>query len=168
MEGIKILKLSIFMIHLLLLDFGVCEVYRVGDGSGWNSGTGTNFLSWSQKYNFTVGDVLVFKYSKAQHNVKEVTDATYRSCNASNGVIAIYESGNDEIRLTDAKKYNFICDKDSHCIGGMRFSATVLEASTSNNTTPTGAPAPPSSAVSINSNVVHNIGVAALPLIFML
>lgn len=46
------------MIHLLLPDFGVCEVYRVGDESGWNSGTGTNFLSWSQKYNFTVGDVL--------------------------------------------------------------------------------------------------------------
>ncbi|KAL1564319.1 chemocyanin-like [Salvia divinorum] len=128
------------MIHLLFLDFGVSEVYRVGDESGWNSGIGTNFaykhLSWSQKYNFTVGGILVFKYSKAQHNVKQVTDATYSSCNASNGVMAVYESGNDKIRLTDAKKYNSICDKDSYCIGGMRFSTTVLEASTSNNTTP--------------------------------
>lgn len=32
------------------------EDHIVGDDQEWN--TGTNFQSWSQKYNFSVGDVL--------------------------------------------------------------------------------------------------------------
>lgn len=109
-------------------------------------------------------------YSTEQHNVKEVTNATYRSCDAGDGVIAVYESGNDEIGLTEARRYNFICDKDSHCLGGMRFSITVLEASRSNNTTTSVPPSPPvsSSVAAIRrSKAIHNSGIA-LALIFML
>ncbi|KAI3445196.1 hypothetical protein Pfo_001861 [Paulownia fortunei] len=155
----RVSKCSIFLICFLFLDGVTSEVYRVGDDSGWNSGTGTNYLSWSEKYNFTVGDVLVFKYSKVQHNVKEVTDATYRSCDAKSGVLATYESGNDEIRLNEARKYNYICDKDNHCVGGMRFSIYVFGASNSNNTTP---PPPPSlgksCAFTVRGKLIHIVG----------
>lgn len=93
--------------------------------------------------------------------MKEVTDATYRSCDASDGVIAVYESGEDKITLHESRKYNFICDRDSHCIGGMRFSITVLEASRNNNTAPTQPPAPAAnSAVTARRKVILNLGTA--------
>lgn len=58
METIKISKYPVFIASLFFLDFVISEVYTVGDESGWNSGTGTDFLAWSEKHNFTVGDVL--------------------------------------------------------------------------------------------------------------
>lgn len=116
----------------------------------------------------TIASIIIFgtqefKYSRVQHNVKEVTDATYRSCDASDGVFAVYVSGRDEIMLNESRKYNFICDEDSHCIGGMRFSITVLEDSrSSNNTSPTPAPPPPApnSAVAAGRNAILNFGMA--------
>lgn len=41
---------------LLLPRAATATDFTVGDENGWN--TGTNYLTWSQKYNFTVGDVL--------------------------------------------------------------------------------------------------------------
>ncbi|EEF41137.1 chemocyanin [Ricinus communis] len=128
------------------------EVYTVGDDEGWISDS--NYDSWSRKYNFSVGDVLVFKYVKGQHNVYEVMEGTYRSCDVSRGVIEKYESGKDEVRLTQQKKYWFICNVAGHCLGGMRFNIDV-KASTSvpvpvpdtNSTSspPTEQPPPPHS-----------------------
>lgn len=89
--------------------------------------------------NFNVNNV-DFKYTKGQHNVYEVTESTYRSCDASNGVIAKYESGNDQITLTEAKKYWFICNVAGHCLGGMRFSIDVKQNSDNN---PIAIAAPP-------------------------
>ncbi|XP_020275555.1 basic blue protein-like [Asparagus officinalis] len=97
--------------------------YSVGDNGRWDQGV--NYLTWSQKYNFTVGDVLVFIYVKGQHNVYQVTEETYRSCNSSSGVKAIHDSGNDRVTLTEATQYWFICDTKGHCKGGMRFGIIV-------------------------------------------
>ncbi|XP_050231568.1 mavicyanin-like [Mercurialis annua] len=157
----KILKnyYSVFLVILFInASFFKCvrsEVYTVGDGEGWV--TSSNYGSWSQKYNFTVGDVLVFKYLKEQHNTYEVTEATYRSCDTSSGVIAKYESGNDEVNLALPKKYWFLCNVAGHCFGGMRLVVDVkpLLSSTSdtNNTNtdssanaPIEQPPPPTSA----------------------
>ncbi|KAE8678783.1 hypothetical protein F3Y22_tig00111402pilonHSYRG00242 [Hibiscus syriacus] len=41
---------------------------------------------WADNKNFAVGDVLVFNFSTGQHNVEEVTEADYDSCNAANAV----------------------------------------------------------------------------------
>ncbi|KAL3539099.1 hypothetical protein ACH5RR_002465 [Cinchona calisaya] len=120
------------LVYLLLLHGAKCETYTVGDEDHWS--TGVNYLTWSGKYNFVVADILVFVYPKGAHDVNEVTEATFRSCNASNGVLSKYNSGNDQIKLTDAKKYWFICDIPGHCLGGMRFAINVTEASAAANT----------------------------------
>ncbi|XP_056169992.1 basic blue protein-like isoform X1 [Syzygium oleosum] len=128
----------------LLVDGAVSEVYTVGDSDEWNSGV--DYGVWSQKYNFSIGDVLVFKYIKGQHNVYEVTESTFRSCDPSTGVLAKYTSGNDQVTLTETKKYWFVCNVPGHCLGGMRFGVV---AKVSNNTgTPAlvpqlGPPPPP-------------------------
>ncbi|KAK9287502.1 hypothetical protein L1049_015923 [Liquidambar formosana] len=146
MEETKLFKYSCFLtiivISTMFLNGAESEVYTVGDDDEWESGI--NFLKWSQKYNFSVGDVLAFKYVKGQHNAYEVTEATYKSCNASTGVLAKYKSGNDQVQLNKPKKYWFICNISGHCLGGMRFTIDVKEAirnsTTSSNITTNGAP----------------------------
>ncbi|XP_042385906.1 basic blue protein-like [Zingiber officinale] len=97
--------------------------YDVGDTEGWE--TGTNFLRWSRNHNFTVGDVLVFNYVPVQHNVYQVTEETYRSCNWSSGVLKMYVSGRDRVTLAEATSYWFICGVEGHCQGGMRMGVSV-------------------------------------------
>ncbi|KAL4616253.1 hypothetical protein ACB092_07G185400 [Castanea dentata] len=143
--------LIILMINFLFLNGARSEVYTVGDEEEWNADA--DFVSWSQKYKFSVGDVLRFTYVKGQHNAYEVTEDTYRSCNVSSGVLAKYESGNDQIKLKQAKKYWFICNVPGHCLGGMRFSIDVKEASATsgaNSTSATITP-PPESSSPLNS-----------------
>ncbi|KAH9655133.1 Phytocyanin domain-containing protein [Citrus sinensis] len=145
MEDQKVFRFYSFPIIILinyLFFTGIkSEVYTVGGDEQWN--TGANFDSWSQQYNYSIGDVLVFKYTEGQHNVYEVTQATYRSCVASSGVIAKYESGNDQVTLTEAKKYWFICNVAGHCLGGMRFSIDVKEISNTNSTAAAAPTLPP-------------------------
>nr|GMC85319.1 Blue copper protein [Ipomoea batatas] len=114
----------IFLICLALLDAAKSETYTVGDGDEWSSGT--NYVAWSEKHKFMADDVLVFKYVKGQHNVYEVTESTYESCDTSSGVLGKYESGNDQVKLKEARKYWFVCDKDGHCLGGMRFGINLV------------------------------------------
>ncbi|XP_031495590.1 basic blue protein-like isoform X2 [Nymphaea colorata] len=118
-------------------------VYTVGDDDEWS--LEVDYVQWSQKYNFTVGDTLVFRYVKSQHNVYIVRQRTYRSCNTSTGVLNIYTSGNDRIVLR-ARKYWFICGITDHCSGGMKFGLNLLGANkrTTNQTTesPSAAPLP--------------------------
>lgn len=72
--------------------------------------------------------ITVFKYIAGQHNAYEVTEATYKSCNDSSGVLARYNSGDDKVRLTEVRKYWFICTINGHCLGGMRFTIEVNQA----------------------------------------
>lgn len=78
---------------------------------------------------------VVFKYVKEQHNAYEVEEKTFRTCDASRGVLAKYESGNDRVTLTEEKKYWFICNVGGHCLGGMRFTIDVKQASPSSDNT---------------------------------
>lgn len=64
---------------------------------------------------------------KGQHNVYEVREDTFRSCETSSGVLAKYESGEDQVVLNKVKKYWFICNIVGHCLGGMRFGIEVKE-----------------------------------------
>jgi hypothetical protein len=84
----------------------------------------------------------VFNYVKSQHNVYEVTEAAYRSCDdtAAGAVLATYDSGFDRIVLPEANKtYWFICQVPNHCIGGMKLAVKV---------SPTAEVPPPPSAAS--------------------
>ncbi|KAM0945367.1 putative Phytocyanin domain, cupredoxin [Dioscorea sansibarensis] len=125
----------VFFFSFLMISFAIlfkntlieAKDYTVGDSDGWT--TGENYLKWSEKYNFTVGDTLVFKYVLNQHNVYQVTETTFRSCDTSSGVISIHLSGNDRIELTEPTKYWFICNTKGHCKGGMRFGINVTATS---------------------------------------
>ncbi|MCL7031025.1 hypothetical protein MKW94_011663 [Papaver nudicaule] len=119
-----------FFIVPLLLGRIESKEYIVGDEDGWNSGS--NYQRWSQKYSFSVGDVLEFDYVKGQHNVKEVTENAFRTCDteSSGAVLENYESGDDKVHLTQARKYWFVCDIPNHCRGGMKFGIQVTDANT--------------------------------------
>ncbi|OVA19821.1 Plastocyanin-like [Macleaya cordata] len=138
-EGIqhpdRILKCYYCFLTIILVLTGSIEskVYTVGDEDGWN--TGTDYQRWSQKYNFSVGDVLDFDYVKGQHNTIEVTEDTFRSCDTgrSGAVIQRYDSGHDKVVLAQARKYWFVCDVSGHCLGGMKFGIDVIMI-TNNNT----------------------------------
>ncbi|WJX21526.1 hypothetical protein P8452_10950 [Trifolium repens] len=111
----------------------MANVYAVGDQDEWSSQT--NYATWAEKYNFSLGDVLVFKYVKGQHNVYEVREDSFRSCEtSSSGVLAKYESGEDQVVLNKVKKYWFICNIVGHCLGGMRFGIEVKNDSNKNVT----------------------------------
>ena len=75
----------------------------------------------------------------------EVTEDTFRSCNASSGVLAKYESGEDRVELNKVKRYWFICNVAGHCLGGMRFGIDVKDStnSTDGALTPHIEPTPP-------------------------
>ncbi|XP_077246659.1 mavicyanin-like [Tasmannia lanceolata] len=113
----------LFLVNLSFVGPANADVYTVGDDYGWT--TGTNYMTWAAKYNFTVGDVLVFNYVKGQHNTYEVSEDTYRSCDSSTGVLEKYDSGNDRVMLKEARNYWFICNIPGHCLGGMRFGVDV-------------------------------------------
>ncbi|CAN6181559.1 unnamed protein product [Urochloa humidicola] len=110
---------------LLLLPWqraGAAELV-VGDVAfGWDSGV--NYAAWARDHAFlAVGDVLVFQYVSSQHNVYEVSESTYRSCDTgggNSGVRAKYTSGYDRVVLAEARSYWFICDFPGHCLGGMK------------------------------------------------
>ncbi|KAK4754798.1 hypothetical protein SAY87_008555 [Trapa incisa] len=129
--------LLVLVIQGLLVNGARSEVYTVGDSEGWD--TGIDYGVWSHNYNFSTGDILIFKYVKSQHNVYEVTESTYRSCNSSSGVLDAYDTGSDRVTLKEARKHWFICDVGGHCLGGMRFGIDVSRGST-NGSPHGGAP----------------------------
>ncbi|EER99274.1 hypothetical protein BDA96_02G296000 [Sorghum bicolor] len=122
------------ILHLVLLlaaarRHGATD-YTVGDSAGWT--IGPNYLTWSQKYNFTAGDTLVFDYVKEQHNVYQVTQDEFRTCEPpANQTKGVWATGHDLVNLTAPGDYYFLCNVAGHCLGGMKFSIAVV------------APAPP-------------------------
>ncbi|RLN13563.1 hypothetical protein C2845_PM09G24110 [Panicum miliaceum] len=96
--------------------------YVVGDVAfGWDS--------WAREHAFAVGDVLVFQYVSSQHNVYEVSEGTYWSCDTGGGGVRVkYTSGYYRVVLAEARTYWFICDLPGHCLGGMKVAVNVSTA----------------------------------------
>ncbi|KAL5201193.1 hypothetical protein ABZP36_035547 [Zizania latifolia] len=99
--------------------------YTVGDTEGWT--IGPSYLAWSQKYNFTAGDTLVFNYVQRQHDVFRVTQDAFRTCDAANQTMDRWASGHDVVELAAPGNYYFICNVSGHCLGGMKFTVAVGE-----------------------------------------
>ncbi|KAG0488429.1 hypothetical protein HPP92_006997 [Vanilla planifolia] len=137
-------KLQLLLPLTLLLLFTyqptTAREYRVGGDDGWD--IGVNYLSWSEQYRFSTGDVLVFSYVKGQHNVYHVMEEAFRSCNTTKGVIKTYASGNDRIELSNATTLYFICNIKGHCQGGMRLRITA-ERTAASGGAPTLLSSPP-------------------------
>uniref|UniRef100_A0A0E0LFS3 Phytocyanin domain-containing protein n=1 Tax=Oryza punctata TaxID=4537 RepID=A0A0E0LFS3_ORYPU len=135
---------SLLLLSLLLRSATAAE-YTVGDGP-WD--TGTNYATWSDKHVFLAGDILVFQYVKSQHNVLQVTEATYRSCDTGGGgdagVLKSYDTGYDRVQLTEPNAtYWFICDFPGHCLGGMKLVVKVSAAPGGGSPPPSGVPLNP-------------------------
>jgi hypothetical protein len=111
--------------------------YTVGAPRGsWD--TQTNYVQWTSGIKFRTGDQVLFRYSRAAHNVVEVSKADYDACSASSP-IASFQTGNDIVPLTAAGSRYFICGVPGHCDGGMKVRIDVDEATPSGST---GAPSP--------------------------
>uniref|UniRef100_A0ACD5X4A5 Uncharacterized protein n=1 Tax=Avena sativa TaxID=4498 RepID=A0ACD5X4A5_AVESA len=77
--------------------------------------------SWSTGKNFRAGDVLVFSYDPAVHNVVAVDAGGYSSCRGSG---ATYGSGSDRVTLGAGTNY-FICGLSGHCGLGMKMAVNA-------------------------------------------
>ncbi|KAM0930204.1 hypothetical protein ACQ4PT_000983 [Festuca glaucescens] len=139
----QLLAVAVVCVLALWRPAGAAEYTVGGDGiNGWD--TGTNYATWSQAQSFAAGDVLVFNYVKSQHNVYEVTEEAYRSCDdaAPGAVLATYDSGFDRIVLPAANKtYWFICQVPNHCVGGMKLAVKVPAAGAPVEQPPSPSPA---------------------------
>ncbi|PQQ08252.1 mavicyanin-like [Prunus yedoensis var. nudiflora] len=114
----------IFLVMLALC--GVCfgAVYRVGDSSGWSSGGLVDYNEWTSTKDFHVGDTLLFSYNNQFHNVMQVTNQDYESCNPTSP-IAVYTSGSDNITLDGPGNFYFLCGAPGHCQAGQRVEITA-------------------------------------------
>ncbi|KQJ86406.1 mavicyanin [Brachypodium distachyon] len=104
-------------------------------GGSWD--LRTNHGQWASSIKFRAGDQLVFKYSRAAHNVVEVSKADYDACSGSSP-LASFQTGNDVVPLPAAGTRYFICGVPGHCDAGMKVRVNVEAAASSS----TDAPAP--------------------------
>ncbi|KAL6188205.1 hypothetical protein ACLB2K_039598 [Fragaria x ananassa] len=96
-------------------------VYKVGGPGGWI--IGVDYNQWSSPKEFLVGDTLLFSYN-SYHNVMEVTEPSFKSCNSSSP-IAAYSSGSDYITLERPGHYYFLCGAPRHCEAGQKVEVVV-------------------------------------------
>ncbi|CAL8172488.1 unnamed protein product [Prunus armeniaca] len=124
---------------LVMNSVGAANTYEVGDALGWTVPPTGTYAAWASNKTFTVGDVLVFKFSTGNHDVAEVTKASYDSCNA-NSPISMATNGPANLTLTTSGEHYYICTFGGHCIGGQKLSINVTGTSS-----PAPAPAPSTS-----------------------
>jgi hypothetical protein len=119
--------------------------HTVGDSLGWNvpPAGSVAYSTWASLQTFRVGDVLVFNFTTNIHNVAEVTQSAYNSCN-STAPISLATTGPATITLTTARTHYFICGVGPHCSLGQQLAINVTAASAS--PTPAPAPQPPTPA----------------------
>ncbi|KAJ4964427.1 hypothetical protein NE237_024366 [Protea cynaroides] len=115
----------LFSINLMWVEQVLSETYKVGGDEGWSESV--DYFAWSENHNFSVGDILLFEYVKEEHNVMEVTEGTYKSCDGNSGLVRTYHSGSDQITLTETGNYWFICSFPGHCLDGMKCGVQVEE-----------------------------------------
>ncbi|CAB4308172.1 unnamed protein product [Prunus armeniaca] len=111
---------------LILAFFGVCfgAVYRVGDSNGWTSRGLVDYNEWASTKDFYVNDTLIFTYNNQFHNVMQVTNQDFESCNPTSPV-AVYTSGSDTITLERHGNFYFMCGAPGHCQAGQRVEITA-------------------------------------------
>ncbi|KAJ1280888.1 hypothetical protein BS78_04G266600 [Paspalum vaginatum] len=92
----------------------------VGDYGGWKF----NVDRWAKGRTFRAGDLLVFSYNRAVHDVAVVNAAAYRSCVVPRGA-KVLRSGRDKVRLGRGTHY-FVCTVRGHCQAGMKIAVRTV------------------------------------------
>nr|GMC84439.1 blue copper protein-like [Ipomoea batatas] len=113
----------------------------VGDTTGWTiptNGGASIYSTWASRNTFTVGDILVFRFSTGAHDVTQVSRAGFDGCNATNP-ISQNTNGPANISLTTAGQHYYICSISGHCGIGQKLAINVSAA-------PASAPQPSAAA----------------------
>ncbi|KAI6676678.1 hypothetical protein NL676_037474 [Syzygium grande] len=100
----------VMMLVLILPCLSYAASYNVGDDFGWSYDIDLD--TWVADKTFYVNDVLVFIYDNTAHNVVSVDANGYNTCSTSTSY-GTFTSGHDEITLTSAGTWYFICSY--HC-----------------------------------------------------
>uniref|UniRef100_A0A7N2N297 Phytocyanin domain-containing protein n=1 Tax=Quercus lobata TaxID=97700 RepID=A0A7N2N297_QUELO len=130
----------IFAILAVLVPSILATDFVVGDDKGWT--IGFDYQTWADGKEFHVGDRLIFKYRKGNHNVLKVNGTGFQQCVAPAGTVPL-TSGNDVILLATSGRKWYICGFPTHCANGQKLAITVLDG-LSPAPSPTPTPAAPS------------------------
>ncbi|KAL6274849.1 hypothetical protein ACE6H2_025541 [Prunus campanulata] len=126
---------------LVMNSVGAATTYEVGDALGWIVAPPGTYTTWASNKTFTVGDVLVFKFSSGNHDVAEVTKAAYDSCNATSP-ISMETNGPANLTLSTSGEHYYICTFPGHCTGGQKLSINVTGTSSPAPAPSTSSPPP--------------------------
>ncbi|VVA10777.1 PREDICTED: cucumber peeling [Prunus dulcis] len=133
---------------LVMNSVGAANTYEVGDALGWVVAPPGTYSTWASNKTFTVGDVLVFKFSTGNHDVAEVAKANYDSCSATSP-ISLETKGPANLTLSTSGEHYYICTFGGHCAGGQKLSINVTGTSSPapapapNTSSPPPSPSPP-------------------------
>ncbi|KAK9146681.1 hypothetical protein Sjap_006584 [Stephania japonica] len=143
LNTIFIFSIVIALSHISLAS----KIHIVGESGGWDAGT-TDYEKWASSQTFNVGDTLVFKYLPNIHNVMQVTQKDFESCNPPAKAIATYTSGKDTVILKTSGDFYFICGAPGHCDAGQKVHVKVGQGSASSSSAPAMSPKSSSSSSS--------------------
>ena len=108
------------MMLLLRCETTQAATYPVGGAGGWTF----NVAGWPKGKSFKAGDVLLFNYGSAVHNVVAVNRGGYSACTTPRGA-KVYQTGKDQIKLVKGQNF-FICNLPGHCQSGMKIAVTAM------------------------------------------
>ncbi|GMQ08951.1 hypothetical protein CsSME_00052476 [Camellia sinensis var. sinensis] len=126
-------------------------VYVVGDSLNWTVPLNDTqaYSSWASNKNFTVGDILTFNFPTNQHNVLQVSNDSYNSCNSANPIGNTITTGPANITLSFSGENYYICTVGTHCQLGQKLAVTVSATAGTTTATPPPPPPPPTSSSSV-------------------
>ncbi|XVE68207.1 hypothetical protein DITRI_Ditri09bG0049900 [Diplodiscus trichospermus] len=110
------------MMMIMVLEFAMGKLHRVGDKHGWNPNV--NYSQWSSHEQFYVGDWLLFNFDKHYFNVLEVNKTSYDNCNDQGFIHNITRGGRDVVQLTETRPYYFL-SSGGYCFHGMKVVVNV-------------------------------------------
>ncbi|XP_018842089.2 basic blue protein-like [Juglans regia] len=114
------MAVTMLLCMLLHSEMAHAATYTVGGAGGWTF----NVSGWPKGKSFRAGDILVFNYSAAAHNVVAVNKVGYNACTAPRGS-KVYQTGKDRIKLVKGQNF-FICSFTGHCQSGMKIAVTAV------------------------------------------
>ncbi|CAH9093610.1 unnamed protein product [Cuscuta epithymum] len=103
---------------MLLCSLADADTFPVGGSAGWSLDMG----GWPNGKTFNAGDIIVFNYNPAVHNVIIVTKEDYDACAP---VGTKLNSGHDQVTLTSGTSY-YICGTPGHCDAGQQVTVTAV------------------------------------------
>ncbi|XP_076959984.1 blue copper protein 1b-like [Bidens hawaiensis] len=135
----------------VLMETVMGAVYNVGSSEGWTMLVGSSYASWTSSKSFRVGDTLLFQYNPTNHDVMQVNQRGFRSCNMT-APWKTFKTGNDSFIIRAPGHYYFICSFPSHCEAGQKLDVRVLKKNYNVTTTShanVSSPVPPKMIASV-------------------